>query len=65
MVANYIRNNDQVLLESADKMLDTFENDLLLSASFTEFCDAADLLWGPDSISDPDQFLKDALKLPE
>lgn len=64
-LATYIRHNDQLMLESADKMLDVFENDLLLSASFGEFADAADLLRGQDAIPDPDAFLKDALKLPE
>lgn len=64
-LATYIRHNDQTMLESADKMLDTYENDILLSTSFTEFVDAADLMRGADGISDPEAFLKDALKLPE
>ena len=46
-------------------MLELFESDLLLSTSFGEFADAADLLRGPGAIADPDAFLKDALRLPD
>ncbi len=64
-LATYIRHNDQAMLEAADKMLELFESDLLLSTSFGEFADAADLLRGPAAIADPDTFLKDALRLPD
>ncbi|OTF72056.1 hypothetical protein BLA29_011434 [Euroglyphus maynei] len=60
---NYIRHNDQSLMESADRMLESFENDILPSTSFTEYCDAADLLRGMNAITDPDEFLKDTLRL--
>lgn len=60
---NYIRHNDQSLMESADRMLDTFENDILPSASFDEYCDAADLLRGMNAITNPEEFLTDTLRL--
>ena len=40
-LATYIRNNDQVLLQQADKLLSTFENEYLPVQSFAEFCDVA------------------------
>ena len=40
-LAYYIRNNDQVLLQQADKVISAFEEELLPAESFVEFCDVA------------------------
>ena len=40
-LAEYIRHNDQIIIEQADKMLSTFEEELIPSESFDEFCDVA------------------------
>ena len=40
-LAEYIRHNDQIIIEQADKMLSTFEEELIPCESFDEFCDVA------------------------
>ena len=40
-LAEYIRQNDQALLENAKKVLTTFEEELLPCESLVEFCDVA------------------------
>ncbi|XP_013777424.1 E3 ubiquitin-protein ligase UBR4-like isoform X2 [Limulus polyphemus] len=59
-VAEYIRHNDQTLLEAGDKLLRTYEDELLLCQSFMEFCDVVGLL---SSIPDPDSFLQETLQM--
>ena len=39
MLADYIRANDTFLLESTDKLLAMFEEEVLPCESFHEFCD--------------------------
>lgn len=38
-VAEFIRHNDQVLVEASSKLLSTYQEELLPIASFAEFCD--------------------------
>lgn len=38
-VAEFIRHNDQVLVEASSKLLSTYQEELLPIASFEEFCD--------------------------
>jgi len=59
-LAEFIRNSDQLLLENGDQLLKTYQEDLLPSASFNEFCDVMGLL---DEIPDPDAFLSATLEL--
>ena len=59
-MAEYIRNNDQPLMESADKLLNFYEEEVLPCTSFTEFCDVLSLL---TDIPDPDDFLQNSLRL--
>ncbi|XP_054157835.1 E3 ubiquitin-protein ligase UBR4-like [Oppia nitens] len=59
-LAEYIRNNDQSLLESGNKMLRYYEEDLLPSQSFAEFCDVCGLL---SDIPDANEFIENALKI--
>lgn len=59
-LADYIRNNDQQLIESGDKMLRFYEQDLLPSSSFYEFCDVLQLL---HLIPNPDSFFEAAMRL--
>jgi len=60
-LAEYIRNNDQSLLESGEKLLCFYEQDLLPTQSFYEFCDVIQIL---DIIPEPHHFLENALKIP-
>lgn len=62
-LATYIRNNDVALAEAAERMLDTFQNDIAPSSSFEEFCDAIDLVRGRNAIENPSQWLKDAFNM--
>lgn len=39
VLADYIRQNDQQLVESCDNLLRMFEDDLVPVQSFAEFCD--------------------------
>lgn len=57
-LAEYIRQNDQVLLENAKKVLTTFEEELLPCESLVEFCDVAGLL---EDIPQPDSFIQEVL----
>ena len=38
-VAEYIRNNDEAVLRTTDKLLGCYQNDFLTCSSFDEFCD--------------------------
>jgi len=40
-LADYIRQNDELLLKSSEKMMATFSEDYLPCTSFEEFCDVA------------------------
>lgn len=57
-LAEYIRNNDQPLMEAGDKLLDFFQEEVLPCTSFSEFCDVMSLY---QEIPDPDDFLQKAL----
>ncbi|XP_033099816.1 E3 ubiquitin-protein ligase UBR4-like [Anneissia japonica] len=58
-VADYIRNNDETVLKAADRLLSTYEDDLLPCESFAEFCEVNGLL---GDISNPDAFILETLK---
>ncbi|XP_077505275.1 E3 ubiquitin-protein ligase-like protein poe isoform X4 [Amblyomma americanum] len=59
-LADYIRHNDQLHLELGDKLLRTFEEQVLTCQSFREFCDYMGPMW---EIDNPDAFLHEALQL--
>lgn len=40
-LAEYVRNNDQQMLEAGDKLLAHYQDELLPCQSFAEFCDVA------------------------
>jgi len=58
-LAEYIRNNDQLLQENAKKVLSTFEDELLPCETFEEFCDVAGLL---EDIAEPDKLISEVLQ---
>lgn len=58
-LAEYIRHNDQPLLEASDRVLCHYEESLLPCQSFAEFCDVLEL-WG--DVPDPDNFLRETLQ---
>jgi E3 ubiquitin-protein ligase UBR4 len=61
-LADYIRNNDQTLLEQSKKMLSTFEEELMPCESFSEFLDAIGML---EQMPEPDREIQEILsKLP-
>ncbi|XP_015793075.1 E3 ubiquitin-protein ligase UBR4-like isoform X2 [Tetranychus urticae] len=60
-LAEYIRNNDQALLENGDKLLRFYEQDLLLCQSFYELIDVLAL---HHLVPDPDTFLESCFRLP-
>lgn len=60
VLADYIRHNDQQLLENAEKLLQFYEQDLLPCSTFNEFCDLVGLL---DEITDSEQFIVNALQM--
>ncbi|XP_057290056.1 E3 ubiquitin-protein ligase UBR4-like isoform X1 [Hydractinia symbiolongicarpus] len=57
-MSTFLRNNDDVILKEADKILKTFDEDVASCESFTEFCDVADLL---GDIPDGTKFINDLL----
>merc|ERR1712226_1696973 len=57
-MSNYLRNNADVILKGAEKILKRFEEDVLPCESFGEFCDVEGLL---EDIPDPVQFINDVL----
>jgi E3 ubiquitin-protein ligase UBR4 len=59
-LADYIRNNDQVLQEGARKVLSIFEQEILMSESVDELCDVLGML---DEVSDPTTLISDTLNL--
>jgi len=58
-VADYIRNNDEAVLRGTDRLLSSYQNDFLTSASFDEFCDVTGLL---EDIPSPEEFINDLLQ---
>ena len=38
-MAEFIRHNDMVMIEAAGKLLSIYQEELIPSASFSEFCD--------------------------
>lgn len=58
-VAEFIRHNDQVLVEASSKLLSLYQEELLPISSFMEFCDVAGLL---QEIPSPDDFLTELLQ---
>ncbi|XP_034944940.1 E3 ubiquitin-protein ligase UBR4 isoform X2 [Chelonus insularis] len=58
-LADYIRENDEALMKSSEKVLAKYRDDLLPCASFDEFCDVAGLL---DDISDLASYITDMLR---
>ncbi|XP_042908898.2 E3 ubiquitin-protein ligase UBR4 [Parasteatoda tepidariorum] len=58
VLADFIRQNDQPLLEAGDNLLRFFEDDLVPVQSFAEFCDVLDLL---RDLPDPTCFLDNVL----
>jgi len=58
-MSNFLRNNDDAILKEADKVLKTFEEEILPCESFGEFCDVQGLL---GDIAHPDEFLKQIIK---
>ncbi|KAG1664196.1 E3 ubiquitin-protein ligase UBR4 [Nymphon striatum] len=59
-LADFIRHNDQALMESTGRLLHIYQHEMLPCQSFAEFCDVVELL---DVIPDPDKFLADVLSL--
>jgi E3 ubiquitin-protein ligase UBR4 len=57
-MSTYLRNNDDVILKGAERILKRFEEDVLPCESFSEFCDVEGLL---EEIPFPDQFIKEVL----
>ncbi|KAK8389382.1 hypothetical protein O3P69_008849 [Scylla paramamosain] len=57
-VAEFVRHNDQILVEASSKMLSMYQEELLPLASFAEFCDVVGLL---HEIENPDEFLTEVL----
>lgn len=57
-VAEFVRHNDQSLVEAASKMLSMYQEELLPLASFAEFCDVVGLL---HEIENPEEFLTEVL----
>ena len=60
-LAEYIRNNDQPLLESGNKLLHFYEEELIPSQSFAEICDVLDLF---SDIPEPNTFMENSVKIP-
>ncbi|XP_076048949.1 E3 ubiquitin-protein ligase-like protein poe isoform X2 [Oratosquilla oratoria] len=58
-LAEFIRHNDQSLVEASSKILTMYQQDLLPSTSFSEFCDVTGLL---GDIENPDEFLSRLLQ---
>lgn len=56
-IAEFVRHNDQVLVEAASKLLATYQEELLPISSFMEFCDVSLL----HEIENPDEFLTELL----
>ncbi|KAI1305185.1 E3 ubiquitin-protein ligase UBR4 [Halotydeus destructor] len=54
-LAEFIRHKDQQLYENGEKMLETYQSDLLTCESFAEFCDVTSL--SSTCITNPDEFL--------
>lgn len=58
-MSTFLRNNDDLILKEADKILKIFDEEILPCESFGEFCDVQGLL---SEIPHPDEFLGDVLK---
>uniref|UniRef100_W5MAW8 Ubiquitin protein ligase E3 component n-recognin 4 n=1 Tax=Lepisosteus oculatus TaxID=7918 RepID=W5MAW8_LEPOC len=57
-LAEYVRHNDMPIYEASEKVLRTFQEELMPAESFSEFLDVVGLL---SEIPDPDGFLQDLL----
>ncbi|EDO43429.1 predicted protein [Nematostella vectensis] len=57
-MAENIRNNDETILKSCDKILTSYQEDLLPAESFMELCDVAGVL---DQLDNVDTFLSDII----
>ncbi|XP_074661944.1 E3 ubiquitin-protein ligase UBR4-like [Tubulanus polymorphus] len=57
-LAEFIRQNDRTVLDNVDKLLRTYEEEILPCESFMEFCDVLGLL---EEIPNPDKFLQELL----
>ncbi|XP_052789588.1 E3 ubiquitin-protein ligase UBR4-like isoform X2 [Mya arenaria] len=57
-LADYVRNNDRPVLELCDKLLATYQDEMLPSESLAELADVLGLL---EEIPEPDKFLKEAI----
>ncbi|KAL4218587.1 perineurial glial growth [Mactra antiquata] len=58
-LADYIRNNDKLMTESCDKVLSSYQDEMLQCESFTELVDVLGML---DEITEPEKFLKDLIE---
>jgi E3 ubiquitin-protein ligase UBR4 len=56
-LSDFIRNNDQSLMDSADKILSFYEEEVLPCSSFAEFCDVLSL----HEIPDPQDFFSNSI----
>ncbi|XP_069121893.1 E3 ubiquitin-protein ligase UBR4-like isoform X2 [Argopecten irradians] len=57
--ADYIRNNDRLLVESCDRVMSAFEEEMLPCESLAEFIDVIGML---EDVPDPDAFLSSLLQ---
>ncbi|XP_030194560.1 E3 ubiquitin-protein ligase UBR4 isoform X5 [Gadus morhua] len=57
-LAEYVRHNDMPIYEASDRVLRTFQDELMPAESFSEFLDVVGLL---TDIPEPDLFLQDLL----
>ncbi|XP_052222057.1 E3 ubiquitin-protein ligase UBR4-like isoform X2 [Dreissena polymorpha] len=58
-LADYVRNSDKAVLESCDRLLAAYQDEMLPCESLAEFADVLELL---EDIPDPDKFLNDAVQ---
>ncbi|XP_060573171.1 E3 ubiquitin-protein ligase UBR4-like [Ruditapes philippinarum] len=58
-LADYIRNNDKVMIESCDKLLAAYQDEMLPCESIAEFADVMELL---EDIPDQDKFVTELLQ---
>ncbi|XP_021371189.1 E3 ubiquitin-protein ligase UBR4-like [Mizuhopecten yessoensis] len=59
LAADYIRNNDRLLVESCDRVMTAYEEEMLPCESFAEFVDVIGLL---EDMPEPDGFLSSLLQ---
>jgi E3 ubiquitin-protein ligase UBR4 len=44
-VADFIRNNDRPVIEACDRVMNTYQEEMLPCESFSEFCDVVGMLF--------------------